>query len=301
MRLPLSAILIAILINVLWGANPVAVKFGLEVFPPLWSAFVRFLIGVVCIVIWARLRGIRLAPERREWPPLILLSLLFAIQIAVMNWGFDLTSGAVASVLTSTFPLFAAFFAHFYFPDDRLTRAKALGLAVAFGGIVVILLRDLDTGTLNWAGIGSLVILCHAAMLGGRMIFSAHLMRNIEPLRVVVWQMVIALPLFAGGGLALETINWQALDWPAIAGLLYQGIVIAGFGFMINAHLIRLYNPTLIISFGFLSPIAGVLLSVVLLSDSLTWPLVVGTAGVAAGLVFIARAKRVEPAQKRPA
>lgn len=291
MPLPFSAILIAIAVNVLWGANPVAVKFGLELFPPLWSAFVRFLIGVACIVAWARLRGIRLTPERHEWPPLILLSLLFAIQIAVMNWGFNLTSGAVASVLTSTYPLFAAFFAHFYFPDDRLNRAKLLGLAIAFVGIVVILLRDIGSGSLNWAGFASLVILLHAAMLGGRMIFSAHLVRNIEPLRVVVWQMVIALPLFAGGGFALETIHWQALDWPATLGLLYQGIVIAGFGFMINAHLIRLYSPTLVISFGFVSPIAGVLLSLLLLSDQLTWPLVVGTAGVALGLVFIARAK----------
>ena len=29
-------------IHALWGGNPVAVKFGLQVFPPLWSGFLRF-------------------------------------------------------------------------------------------------------------------------------------------------------------------------------------------------------------------------------------------------------------------
>ena len=89
---PASAILVAIVINVLWGANPVAIKFSLLAFPPLWTAFFRFAVGAICVCGWARYAGLRIWPERNEWRPLMLISALFTIQIAMMNIGFAHTS-----------------------------------------------------------------------------------------------------------------------------------------------------------------------------------------------------------------
>ena len=89
---PASAILVAIVINVLWGANPVAIKFSLLAFPPLWTAFFRFAVGAICVCAWARYAGLRIWPERNEWRPLMLISALFTIQIAMMNIGFAHTS-----------------------------------------------------------------------------------------------------------------------------------------------------------------------------------------------------------------
>ena len=54
LAVPLHALAIAIVINVLWGGNPVAIKFSLWVFPPLWTGFFRFLIATVCLVAFAR-------------------------------------------------------------------------------------------------------------------------------------------------------------------------------------------------------------------------------------------------------
>jgi drug/metabolite transporter (DMT)-like permease len=121
---PPQAILIAIGIHALWGGNPVAVKFSLLVFPPLWTAFFRFTIAIVCILAWARIRGLRFWPSRNEWPVLLALSLLFTIQIATMNVGFDLTSGALGSVLIATNPIFASLFMHRFIAGNRLTTLR---------------------------------------------------------------------------------------------------------------------------------------------------------------------------------
>lgn len=304
--MPISAIFAAIFVNILWGANPVAVKFGLEAFPPLWSAFIRFAIGVLCIALWARTQKVALWPEKREWPSFVLLAVLFAVQITVMNIGFNMTTGAVASVLTATFPLFAAITAHYFMPGDRLSRTKVAGLACAFIGVAMIILRGLDSAALGWGGLGALVILVHAAMLGGRLIYTAKLVRGMEPIRVVLWQMILALPLFAAGALAFETVHWDKIGPAPIAGLIYQGVVIAGLGFMINAYLFRRYSPTLLVSFGFVSPIAGVLLSLWLLSESLNWAVAAGVLGVGLGLIIITRDRPISDDegpddQKRPA
>ncbi len=81
-----------------------------------------------------------------------------------------------------------------------------------------------------------------------------------------------------------------------IGALIYQGAVIAGLGFMVNAWLIKRYSPTVMVSFSFISPVSGVLLSAWLLGDVLTWDLAVGAAAVGLGLVVLAR--RAEPRPK---
>jgi drug/metabolite transporter (DMT)-like permease len=289
MNIPLHAILIAIFIHILWGGNPVAVKFSLLAFPPLWSAFLRFVLGILCILLWARLRRIPIWPQRQEWPVLLIISLLFTLQIGAMNIGADLTTGTMASILISTNPLFAACFAHLMIAGDQLTLRKAAGLLIALAGTVVTLLQTADSGALQFSNWGNWITLLSAALLGWRLAYSAISLRHIDPVRVAIWQMLLSLPLFACGAVLFETIQWQHIGWPALAGLAYQGIIIAGLGFMVNFHLLKTYQPSVVMSFNFVSPISGVLLSLWLLGDTLTWHLWTGVAIVALGLFLIAR------------
>ena len=282
MTVPAKAIVIAIAVHALWGGNPVAVKFGLLVFPPMWSAFVRFAIGIACIALWARLRGIAIWPARGQWLPLSLLSALFTVQIGALNFGLDLTSAAMGSVLVSTNPLFAAVCAHFLITGDRLTLRKGLGLAIAFLGAALILLRG--SGFAGFERLGDWLVLASAALLGLRLVLSSRVMQRIEPVRVNVWLMGLALPFFAAGGLAFETIRWENLGWAPLLGIAYQGIVIAGLGFLVLSYLIKRYPPSTMVSFSFVAPVAGVLLAVALLSEPVSAELVLGMLLVASGL-----------------
>ena len=45
---------------------------------------------------------------------------------------------------------------------------------------------------------------------------------------MVIWQMIISLPLFAATGALFETIHWERLGWKPVAGLVYQGAIVAG-------------------------------------------------------------------------
>ena len=68
----------ALLLSAFWGANLVAIKFGLEDAPPIRLAWMRFLVGGLVILAWGwvtgHLRGLRI--ERHEWRPLVVLALL---------------------------------------------------------------------------------------------------------------------------------------------------------------------------------------------------------------------------------
>ena len=289
----MQAVLVSIVLHSLWGGNPVAVKFGLLVFPPMWSAFVRFVIGIVCIVAWAAFRGIPMWPKKGEWRLLIMLAVVFVIQMSTLNIGFDLTKGSIAAILISTNPLFAAFAAHFVIVDDRLSVRKVIGLIIAFIGVAIVLLGGFSLESLDPIGLGGVVVLLSSALLGMRLVFQARVQQEISGVRVVLWQMILSLPLFAFAGAVFETIRWENLALAPIAGLLYQGVVIAGLGFMVISYLLSRYAPSVITSFNFVSPISGVLLSAVLLGDEITLAIVGGVLCVGAGLYFVSRPKLV--------
>ena len=286
---PLQAILLIIFVQVLWGGNPVAVKFGLEAFPPLWSGFLRFSVAIFCLLIWAGIKRIPMMPRRHEWKPLGMIAVVFFVQIWAMNYGFDLSTGAISSILISTHPLFAALFAFMMVQGERATLAKSVGMAVAFVGTAVIILRGGGLSADSFSLTGALIILFSSILLGYRLILASQQAKKIETIRVVVWQMLLPLWAFGLGGFLLEDIAWQNVGWLPISGILYQGVFIAGLGFMVNTWMMKTYSPSVVVSFGFTAPISGVLLSIWLLDESFTWVVAIGTVCVGAGLILITK------------
>ena len=284
---PWRAVALAVFIHILWGGNVVALKYGLEVFPPLWSAFWRFLLGAACLLMWARFTGVAIWPTRQEWRPLCVLAFLFAVQIALMNIGIHLTTGTMAAILVSTNPFFAAMLAHLYLPGERLILARSLGLLVAFAGVSLLFLNDAGEMLQGTTRLGNLISLVSAAMLGGRLVFTSSLVQSIDPSRVMIWQMLLALPCFALGGGLLEQVSWGALGWRPVLGILYQGVVVAGFAYLVNATLLKRYSASVVIGFNFVSPLSGVWLSSVMLFERISWELLAGLVTVAMGLILI--------------
>jgi drug/metabolite transporter (DMT)-like permease len=284
--IPLRAVLAALAIHSLWGGNPVAVKLGLEAFPPLWSGLLRFALGSACIAAWAFAQRIPLRPAPGEWPALVGIGVLFTVQIALMNFGFDATAAVNGAVLIATNPLFGMLFAHLLVPGDRLRPGRALGALVAFAGVALVLARGQPPGV---HGYGDWIVLASACLLGFRLALSGRLLKRVNEVRLAFWQGLVSLPMFAAGALATETIRVQNIGLGPVAGILYQGAVVAGLAFTVNFTLIRRYTPSVIISFNFVAPVVGVLLGASILGEPVTGGLIGGMLLVAAGLILIAR------------
>jgi drug/metabolite transporter (DMT)-like permease len=264
----------------------VAVKLGLEAFPPLWSGFLRFVLGCACVYAWALVARVPILPLRGEGPALVVIGALFTVQIALMNYGFGATTASNGAVLISTNPLFGVLFAHFLVPDDRVGPARAAGVALAFLGVALVITRG--AGLANTSA-GDWIVLASAGLLGLRLALAGRVLRRVNEVRLTFWQMLLSLPLFLGGALAWEEIRWEHIGAAPVAGILYQGIVVAGLAFTVNFYLLRRYTPSVMISFNFVSPVAGVLLGVAILGESLSSSLLGGMVLVALGLVLIAR------------
>ncbi len=296
---PISAMLAAIGLYTLWGGQTVAIKYSLVSFPPLWSAFWRFVLGVGCLAIICWVRGISLVPDRRQWKLLWGQSWIFVLQAGTMNWGIQLSTASMSSIIIGAHPLFASVLAPLLLARDPFSRQRWIGLMIAFGAMSFAILSKGSAQVES--NVGIVVLLFSSLMLGARIITGAKLTESMRPEMMVFWQMTLSLPFFFVGAILYEPVLWSQIHWSSIVGLLYQGVIVAGLNFVIAATLVQRYSPSVITSFGFLVPITGVFFSALILDETAHLGLLVGLTGVGLGLYIIARSrKRNKPVSKTP-
>ena len=212
-----------------------------------------------------------------------------------MNIGLVRTGAGTAAVLIATHPLFAALLAHRFIAGDGLTLRRSVGLGVAFAGTAYLMLApdaQVSSGltSTTWSPLDSTLVLISGALLGARFVLTARLLKEREPALVITWQMLLSLPFFLTGARVYEPLEtWKPITSPALLGLAYQGIIVAGLGFMTVAYLLKRFSASTTVSFGFVTPISGVALGALFLDEPFTLALGVALIAVAFGLVLVAR------------
>jgi drug/metabolite transporter (DMT)-like permease len=280
--------LLTLLVSLLWGANTLAIKIGLGDAPPLRLAWMRFVIGGLVILLWAWATG-RLGAMRvraGEWRPLIEIGLIFTAQIATMNVGTALTSAAHGAVVLNLYAVHTVLLAHFLVPGDRLTVRRLAGVLVAYAGIVLLFTGEPpDSGaTLT----GDAIVFASGLLLGERTVYLARVVQRLDPVKLLLAQAVIGVAILS----ALSAVLEPALTrWtPALAGsLAYQGVVIAGFCFVVNLWLLRRYRPSALAPIFLTQPVFGVIVAALVAGDPLTPVLLIACLAVAGGIGLSAR------------
>jgi len=279
----------ALLLSALWGANPVAVKIGLADAPPLRLAFFRFVLGglvILAYALWTRHPGV-FDVRAGEWRVLISLGVIFSIQIGTMNVGLGLTSAAHGAVLLNSYAVHTVVLAHFMIPGDRLTPAKVGGVLVAYTGIVLLFAGDFSFRSETL--VGDLIVAASAVLLGERVVYMARAVQRFDPIKLLVFQSAIGSTCFLLASLVLEAGTPTRYTTVLAASLFYQGIVIAGFNFIVNSYLYKVYLASALAICSLTTPLFGVLAAAVVTGDRLSPVLLLSSLMVAAGIGLTVR------------
>jgi drug/metabolite transporter (DMT)-like permease len=279
----------ALLLAALWGANPVAVKVGLADVPPLRLAFLRFVLGGLVILTYAwstRHPGV-FDVRPGEWRVLISLGVIFSVQIGSMNVGIGLTTASHSAVLLNSYAVHTVVLAHFMIPGDRLTLAKIGGVLVAYTGIVLLFARDFSFRSETL--VGDLVVAASAVLLGERVVYMARAVQKFDPLKLLVFQSAIGSACFLLASVVLESGTPTRYTPALAASLFYQGAVVAGFNFIVNSYLFKVYLASALATCSLTSPLFGVLIAAVVTGDELSPLLLLSSLMVAAGIGLTVR------------
>jgi drug/metabolite transporter (DMT)-like permease len=284
----LPGALTALLVSLFWGANPVAIKLGLEDAPPLRLAWMRFVVGGGAVALWAwltgRLAGWRL--PRDEWRPLLVLGLLFAAQIATMNIGTSLTSAAHSAVLLNLYAVHTVVLSHFLIPGDRLTVRRLVGVSIAYAGIVLLMVRQATGGSATL--LGDVLMFVAALLLAERTVYLARAVQRLEPVKIILSQAAIGCAIFMALSLLVEPTptRWTS---QLVSSIAYQGLLIAGFNFVVNLWLLQRYRPSGLSAYFLTQPLFGVVIAALVTGDPLTADLLIASLAVAVGIDLTTR------------
>lgn len=297
-----TAIGLAILTSALWGATPVAIKYSVGQVPPILVAAIRFALAALFMLVWCRFEHSPLRLRSHQISTVTIGGLLLFAQISLFNWGVAHSNASHSSVLINTFVIWVVLIEHFILRTDLLSIRKAMGLGLAMmGGL--LLTATSKSGEASWTEptlLGDSMLLASAVLLGIKIVFTKHAVKNIEPGTYVFWHDVIGVVCFLIYSFKFEDFPTEPISMSTILGLLYQGVMVAGLCFAIQARLLRKHGASRISVFSCSTPVFGILFATLFVGDSLSpWLFAAGTC-VAAGILIVTMADR-SAAKKAPA
>lgn len=122
---------------IIWGSTYFVIRIGVESWPPLMMAGVRFLAAGILLMTFLLLRGHKLPPMR----PLLNAALIGVLLLAVGNGLVTVAEhqnvpSGIAAVVVATVPLFTLCFSRFFGIKTR--KLEWLGIAIGLAGIVML-------------------------------------------------------------------------------------------------------------------------------------------------------------------
>lgn len=250
--LPLIGSLFALYI--IWGSTYFVIRVGVESWPPLMMAGVRFLTAGVLLMTFLLIRGHRLPPLR----PLLNAALIGVLLLAVGNGMVTVAEhqnvpSGIAAVVVATVPLFTLCFSDFF--GIRTRKLEWLGIAIGLCGIVLLN----SGGNLSGNPLGAVMILIGSLSWAFGSVYGSRIELPVGMMAGAIEMLAAGIVLLAASFCTGETLT--AL--PTLSGFVAVGyLAIFGSIIAISAYmyLIRNTTPAVATSYAYVNPVVAVLL-----------------------------------------
>jgi drug/metabolite transporter (DMT)-like permease len=171
---------LTLVLCIVWGFNQVVAKEALAEIGPIGQTGVRSAIGVVCVVLYAALAKRRIFLFDGSEAAGLFAGLLFTAEFIALYESLRWTTASRATVFIYAAPFFVALGALLVLKAERLRPTQWLGLALAFTGVAVGLVRPTPGG--GWLG-DALALLAAALWGATTVLIKATPLRRVDPER----------------------------------------------------------------------------------------------------------------------
>lgn len=293
-RAPLDAFAVTamIVLCALWGFQQVAIKLAAPDISLVMQGALRSAIATVLVVAWARLRGIALLDRDGTLRPGLLAGVLFAGEFALIYMGLAHTTASRMAVFVYLAPCLTALGLSWFVPGERLARHQWLGIALAFGGIVLAFADGFASGAGTLVGDAS-GVLAAIGWAATTVLIRATRLTRIAATKVLLYQLAMSALLLPIVSFALREPGIVRVTPGAMASIAYQSIVVAFASYLTWFYLLTKYLAGRLSVFTFATPLFGVAFGHLVLGDRLTPGFLIAAALVGAGIALVnARVRR---------
>ena len=271
---------------VIWGGSFLAFALILREVPVFtivahrvfWAAL--FLWGLVIAMGIPR-------PNLQQWRTLIVMGLLNnVIPFSLIIWGQTQIESGLASILNGTTAIFTFLLAALFFADERLTRRKSLGVAVAFGGVSTVIgidaLRSFDIRSLaQLAVIGACLSYAFAA------VWARSKIKGLHPIMAATGMLTGSSIIIIPMALFIEGLPSFALNITTTASIIFLAVPATALAYLLYYRALRLAGSANLSLVTLLVPPVAVFLGAAILGERLSPSAFLGFGLIALGMVII--------------
>jgi len=262
-RFPLLLVGAFLALYLVWGSTYLFIRIGVESWPPMLMAGVRFLIAGSLLYGFLRWRGVP-APTWPQWRAAGAIGFLL---LSCGNGGVTLAEHAgvasgVAALAVATVPLFTLVFGLFF--GHRNSRLEWAGIALGLVGIGMLNMGS----NLQASPMGAALILFAAAAWAFGSVWSKSLPLPQGAMASAAEMLVGGAALLIGSAVSGERLTQMptAAGWGALAYLVFFGSILAFSSYM---YLLKHVRPAAATSYAYVNPAVAVLLGIVFAGEQI--------------------------------
>lgn len=290
-QLKLWAVIITLSLTV--GSSFIAIKIVLDSISPLFAFSIRFMVtgSILILVSYVFDRKNREIKEIKFWRnALVVGAILIVGGHGLIAWGTQYLSAGIASLLNSTIPLWVVLFMFLMF-HSKITISARIGLALGFGGMIILVGPSIGGQGLSLIGVTSLLMSSMLWALGSIYSGKSFLPQNFllsAGMVTLVGGSLLLIPSFLIGEFNLipsySDINLDLLI--AYLFLIFIGTIIPFAEFY---WLLKVSTPPIANTFAYIAPIVAVFLGWAILDESVTYLTIIATVVILLGVALIVR------------
>ncbi|MGH8849167.1 MAG: DMT family transporter [Polaromonas sp.] len=279
----------------IWSTGFIVAKFGLPYAPPLTFLAIRYLLSIVCFLVWIVLARAAWPRGPRQWLHLAVTGVLMhaaylgGVWVAVKGgMGSGLTALVVGlqPVLTALWISWAGSSGDSAQAQTQVTPRQWMGLVLGLGGLLLVVARKFGTGR----EVTALTLGCAVFALFSITVGTLYQKRFVQPADV---RSANAIQL---GAALLVTLPWLFLESEAIVwnpqfmgSMAWSVLALTLGGSSLLYLLIQRGAATAVTSLLYLVPPTTALMAWALFGEPITLTTVVGTALTALGVSLVVR------------
>lgn len=262
-------LVLLVLLTVVWGVNWPIMKLGVQHFPPLSFRAVSMWLALPLIAAVLRYQRVPLALPRSFWLPLLGLALPnMVLWHCLVISAIPMLSSGRAAILGFTMPIFSALIGWALYRERLGGRAWG-GVLAALLGVVLLLWHEV--GALGSRPIGVAMMLLAAVSWAVGTQLLRRMTLPVPLLSAAFWMVLVGALALSLGALTLERNQWHMPNAPALAAIVFNGVLVLAFAQIVWFYLARQLPPlasTLSVMF---IPVLGVFTGALWLGEVLHW------------------------------